>query len=83
MEVMSVVATIGGILLSVIGWFLKRTMEELKEVKSLSLETSTKLKVLEKQYTLELEYLTDKFDDLNDTIKDLIKEIKNLNDRIK
>lgn len=80
---MTVLTFIGGIMLTVIGYFLKKTMEELKEVKVLSNETSTKLKVLEKQYTLELEYLTERFDDLNDTMKDLIKEIKNLNDKIK
>lgn len=83
MEIMTVLTFIGGIMLTVIGYFLKKTMEELKEVKVLSNETSTKLKVLEKQYTLELEYLTERFDDLNDTMKDLIKEIKNLNDKIK
>ena len=83
MDIMTVLTFIGGIMLTVIGYFLKKTMEELKEVKVLSTETHTKLQVLEKQYSLELEYLTDRFDDLNETMKDLIKEIKNLNDKIK
>ncbi len=82
MDVMTVLTFIGGIMLSIIGFFLKKTMDELKEVKLLANVTSTKLEVLQRDHDLQLEFLSDKFDDLEDAMKDLTREIKELNKTI-
>lgn len=83
MDTLSVLTFIGGLMIAIIGFFLKRTMDELKEVKILAADTSTKLEVMKKGHDLQLEFLSDKFDDLEDAMKDLTKEIKELNKSIK
>tara|TARA_R110000868_G_scaffold57480_1_gene177462 strand:- start:35 stop:289 length:255 start_codon:yes stop_codon:yes gene_type:complete len=83
MEPLTILTFIGGIMLAIIGFFLRQTMTELKEVKMLAYTTSTKLEVLQKDHDLQLEYLSDKFDDLYDAMKDLTKEIKELNQKMK
>lgn len=80
---MSILTFIGGIMLAIIGYFLRQTMEELKEVKKATYLTSTKLEVLERDYLLQVKYLNDKFDDLSDNMVELTKEIKNLSQKIK
>ncbi len=80
---MSILTFIGGIMLAIIGYFLRQTMEELKEVKKTTYLTSTKLEVLERDYLLQVKYLNDKFDDLSDNMVELTKEIKNLSQKIK
>jgi len=83
MELMSVLTFIGGLMLSIIGYFLKKTMDELKEVKQLSYENKNKLDVLQVDYKNKIENITEKFDELKLTMSELIKEIKELNKRIK
>jgi hypothetical protein len=83
MELMSVLTFIGGLMLSIIGYFLKKTMDELKEVKQLSYENRNKLDVLQVDYKNKIENITEKFDELKLTMSELIKEIKELNQRIK
>jgi hypothetical protein len=79
MEVIDLLVLIGGIMLATISYFLKKTMEELKEVKNVSSTTREKLLVLESDSKLRNEHLTDKFDVLNASMKDLTNEIKSLN----
>lgn len=81
--VLTILTAIGGIMLAIIGYFLKSTMEELKEVKKVTYLTSTKLEVLERDYLLQVKYLNDKFDDLSDSMAELTKEIKILSQKIK
>jgi len=81
--VLTILTAIGGIMLAIIGYFLKSTMEELKEVKKVTYLTSTKLEVLERDYLLQVKYLNDKFDDLSDSMTELTKEIKILSQKIK
>lgn len=69
---------IGTIVLSVMGYFLKATMTDLKDVKQTAYETKSKLAVIESEYTLKHTHLTEKFDELHDAVKDLTKEIKSL-----
>jgi len=83
MEMMSVLTFIGGLMLSIIGYFLKKTMDELKEVKQLSYDNRNKLDVLQVDYKNKIENITEKFDELKLTMSELIKEIKELNKRIK
>jgi flagellar capping protein FliD len=83
MEMIELLTGIGGLMLAVIGYFLKRTMEELKEVKEVAYSTSTKVKVLENDYVNKVQQLNDKFDLLAESLKELNKNIQKLNDKIK
>lgn len=80
---MTLLTVIGGVMLSIIGYFLRSTMEELKDVKKVTYLTSTKLEVLERDYLLQVKYLNDKFDHLTDSMAELTKEIKILSQKIK
>lgn len=70
---------IGGIMLAIIGYFLKETMSDLKSVKLMSFETKNKLAIIENDYLNKHANLSDKFDDLKAALVDLTKEIKELN----
>jgi hypothetical protein len=83
MEVIDILTLIGGIMLSVIGYFLKNTMDDLKSVKSVSFETKSKLALLENDSVNKYNNLSEKFDDLKGALIDLTKEIKELNKRVK
>lgn len=72
---------IGGVMLAVIGYFLKETMSDLKAVKLMSFETKNKLNIIENDYLNKHNNLSDKFDDLKAALVDLTKEIKELNKR--
>jgi hypothetical protein len=70
-------------MLSVIGYFLKSTMDELKAVKNLSYETKNQLDLLKNDHINKYANITDKFDELKSAVVDLTKEIKELNKRVK
>lgn len=74
---------VGGIMLSIVSYFLKRTMDELKEVKQLSYENKSQIDILKTDYKNKIDNITEKFDELKLTMSELIKEIKELNKRIK
>lgn len=83
METNELLVLIGGVMLAVIGWFLKETMADLKKVKEKTYQNATKLEVLEAEYMSKINNLNEKFDMLYVGIKDLTKEISKLNERIK
>ena len=74
---------IGGLMLSMIGWFLKQTMDDLKSVKILSYETKNKLDILQNYHLNKHANLTDKFDELKQALNELTKELKELNKKSK
>jgi len=74
--------TIGGILVSVISYFLKKTMDKLSDVEKLSNENKNQIDLLKVEHKLEMKGLTEKFDELKHAVNELIKEIKELNKRI-
>ena len=78
METIDILTFIGGLAVSVISYFLKATMNDLKQVKEVAYETKSKLKVLENDYLNKIDQLNQKFDMLNESIKELTKEIKNI-----
>jgi uncharacterized membrane protein YgaE (UPF0421/DUF939 family) len=82
MEIMTLLTVIGGVMLSIIGWFLRETMKDLRDVKTQSYENKSRIDLLEKEYMLRFDNLTDKFDELKLTMSELIKEIKALNNRM-
>lgn len=83
METIDLLSSIGGLIVSVISYFLKRTMDELKEIKLLAYSTSTKVKVLENDYVNKVQQLNDKFDLLAESLRELNKNIEKLNDKIR
>jgi len=82
MEITNLLTFIGGVMLAIIGYFLKRTMDELKDVKAMAYENRSKIDVLQVDYKKKIDNLTEKFDELKLTMSELIKEIKELNRRI-
>jgi hypothetical protein len=83
MEMIDILTLIGGVMLTIIGYFLKSTMDDLKNVKSVSFETKSKLALLENDSVNKYNNLSEKFDDLKSALIDLTKEIKELNKRVK
>lgn len=81
--ILSILAAIGSIAVTIIGYFLNRTMNTLDETTKTALETKSELAVLKQDHTNKHEYLTEKFDDLKESIVVLTKEIKELNSKIK
>lgn len=73
---------IGGILLTIIAYFLKATMNDLKETKELSLKTKSELDILKNDHTVKHDHMSENFNRLESAIKDLIVEIKELNKEI-
>ena len=69
-----IVYWIGGILISIIGYFLKTTMEDLKSVKEMTIGNKSKIDLVDNNHS----HLNDRFDLLYDAVKDLTLEIKNL-----
>jgi ribosome recycling factor len=74
---------LGGLSISIIGYFLKQSLNDIKSVKEVVYENKSKLSVLENDYMNKINRLNEKFDMLADNIKDLTEEIKSLNNKIK
>ena len=72
-----------GSLMAIVGYFLKTTMDDLKKVKEVAYEAKSDLQLLKNDHINKYEHLTEKFDALNDSVRDLIKEIKELNKEFK
>jgi peptidoglycan hydrolase CwlO-like protein len=83
METIDILTTIGGIMMAIIGYFLKTTMEDLKRVKEVTYETKNKVAVIENDYINKIDALNDKFDLLATNLKELNQSIKELNNKIK
>jgi len=73
---------IGGLLVSVIAYFLKKTMDQLTGVERQTNENKNQIDLLKIEHKLEMKSLTEKFHELRVAVTDLIKEIKELNKRI-
>ena len=82
MEMIDLLTVIGGLMLSVIGYFLKRTMDELKEIKTVTYESQTKIKVLENDYVNNIESLNQRIDMLYNSIEKLTDKIEKLSSKI-
>jgi len=73
----------GGISISVIGYFLRNALNEVKEVKSITYDNKSKIDLLEKEYMLKTERLNEKITMLYDAIDKLNDNIDKLAARIK
>jgi uncharacterized protein YoxC len=79
MEAIDILTAIGGVMLSVIGYFLRSSMQEIKEIKKVSYTNKSDIKVLQNEHG----HLVENFEKLYDAVKELTIEIKELNKRIK
>ena len=73
----------GGVIVAIIGYFLRKTMDDLEKVKTLSSKTKSELDVLQNDHDNKHLHLSGKFDDLKDSIVLLTREIKELTNKIK
>jgi peptidoglycan hydrolase CwlO-like protein len=82
MEMIDLLTVIGGLMLSVIGYFLKRTMDELKEIKMITQDNQTKIKILENDYVNKIDSLNQRIDMLYNSIEKLTDKIEKLSNKI-
>ena len=80
---MELLTAIGGLMMGIIGFFLRQTMQELKDIKEVAYKTKTKVEVLENDYLNKVNSLNSKFDLLYNAIDKLTDKIEELNKRIK
>jgi len=78
-----IISTVVALVVSVIAYFLNRTMAEQDKTKELGIKTATELEVLKTDHLNKHEHLSDKFDDLKDSIVILTREIKELTAKMK
>jgi hypothetical protein len=82
MGTIELIGIVSGCMIAIISYFLKRTMDEIKEVKDVSYGTKSRVDVLESKSILENQHLNEKFDNLSTTMKDLTAEIKSLRNEL-
>lgn len=83
MEMIDILTVIGGVMMAIIGFFLRQTMQELKDVKDVAYKTKTKVEVIENDYINKISALNQKFDLLYNAIDKLSNQIEELNKRMK
>jgi hypothetical protein len=81
--IMVLLTSIGGLMLAVIGFFLRQTMQEIKEIKKVTYSNKTKIEVMENDYLNKIDNLNQKFDLLYKGLEDLTQEIRELNKKMK
>ncbi len=69
---------VGGILFSILGFFLKDVIDDVKELKKQNQQLRVDLDVLRNDSHNKYDNLTLRVDEIKDSVKELIFEIKNL-----
>lgn len=82
MELVEVYTKFIGFLIPIIGFFVKKTLDDVKRLKDMSYGLQKDLEVLKIDHLNKYTRLEEKFDDLFDAVKDLTLEIKNLNNQL-
>jgi peptidoglycan hydrolase CwlO-like protein len=82
MTIEQLLFALGGLSISIISFFLKRTLNELEKIKEVAYDTKNRLNVLENDYTNKVHQLNEKIDDLQEVIKELTHELKTFNKEI-
>ena len=75
---MTILTVIGGLMLTIIGYFLKSTMNEIREIKKVSYRNKTSIEVIETN----LDNQQENFNKLHNSVIEILKELQELN-RIK
>lgn len=79
---LSIMTSLFGLAISIIGYFLKQTMDDLKVTMKQTNDNTNKLSLVELDYLNKHSNLNEKFDNLNASVKELTFEIKALNREI-
>lgn len=66
--------------LSILGFFLKQTMDDNKQTKKDTNKNTLDIQVLKTDHDNKHQHMVEKFDMLNDNIKELTNNIKDLNE---
>jgi len=82
MEINELATALMGIVVSVVSYFLKTSMEEIKNVKEVVFKTKMKVEVLENDYLNKISALNEKFENLYKAIDRLTLKIENLNKKM-
>ena len=81
--ILSLLFFVGSLSISIIGYFLRNTMDDVKQNAILSQKTQSELDVLKTDHKNKHEFITEKFDDLKDVIIKLTDKIEELTAKIK
>ena len=81
-EILTIYNILLGTSIGIIGFFLKKVLEDLKDVKKMAYDTEKDLEILKTDHLNKYNRLEEKFDDLFDAVRDLTKEIKSLNQQL-
>ena len=73
----------GGVIVSIIGFFLKELINEHEKTKDLAQSTKAKLDLVENDYLNKHSHLSEKMEELNGALKELSNDIKALTKEIK
>ena len=78
----ALVMLIFGVLISIIGYFLKETMEDLKDVQNMAQETKIDLGLVKLDSKNKYDNLLEKIEQLFETNKEIISELKQIKDKM-
>ena len=78
----ALVMLIFGILISIIGYFLKKTMDDLKDVQNMAQETKIDLGLVKLDTKNKYDNLLEKIEQLFETNKEIISELKQIKDKM-
>ena len=79
----ALVMLIFGVLISIIGYFLKNTMDDLKDVQNMAQETKIELGLVKLDTKNKYDNLLEKFEQLFETNKEIISELKQIKNKIR
>ena len=71
-----------GVLISIIGYFLKETMEDLKDVQNMAQETKIDLGLVKLDTKNKYDNLLEKISELSETNKEIISELKQIKEKM-
>ena len=74
--------SMGGISISIISYFLKKTLNELEKVKGVAYETKNKVAVIENDYLNKIDTLNQRINLLHVSIEKLTDKIDKLSEKI-
>ena len=78
----ALVMLIFGVLISIIGYFLKETMEDLKDVQNMAQETKIDLGLVKLDTKNKYDNLLEKISELSETNKEIISELKQIKEKM-
>ena len=71
-----------GVLISIIGYFLKETMDDLKDVQKMAQDTKIDLGLVKLDTKNKYDNLLEKISELSETNKEIISELKQIKDKM-